>query len=280
MEYFSLKRSSAVERGQPNLSSKVYVRSTRSGKVQKIVRELYLRQDIPCSSNLCRACLDIAPTDYSKKGWVYQFHVTTKLTQAVAPFVLSDTPAGSKNFPNGQYLVPDTNAFLTGMDLFEVETAFHDVIVLQTVLEEVKNRSLPLYHRLIALTKNEGKRFYVFFNEFRQETHVARDTGETINDRNDRAVRKAVEWYNQHLTEAVAAKSKKAMRVPSVVMITDDRDNLRKAKAESIPALTRLYFCLFEKTYTNTDSIRLCIRTGEFGRTVGHDQCCTGAARS
>jgi exosome complex exonuclease DIS3/RRP44 len=125
------------------------------------------------------------------------------------------------------------------MDLFEIETAFHDVIVLQTVLEEVKNRSLPLYHRLIALTKNEGKRFYVFFNEFRQETYISRNTGETINDRNDRAVRKAVQWYNQHLVEAVAAKSKLAKRVPSVVMITDDRDNLRKAKAEDIPGLTR-----------------------------------------
>jgi len=68
MEHFSLKRSGAGERGQANLSSKVYVRSTKSGKVQKIVRELYLRQDIPCSSNLCRACLEIAPTDYSKKG--------------------------------------------------------------------------------------------------------------------------------------------------------------------------------------------------------------------
>ncbi|XPS75166.1 exosome catalytic subunit dis3 [Ascochyta lentis] len=223
MEYFSLKRSTAADRGQSNLSSKVYVRSTKSGKVQKIVRELYLRQDIPCSSNLCRECLEIAPTDYSKK---------------VAPFVLSDTPAGSKNFPNGQYLVPDTNAFLTGMDLFEVETAFHDVIVLQTVLEEVKNRSLPLYHRLIALTKNEGKRFYVFFNEFRQETHIPRDQGETINDRNDRAVRRAVQWYNQHITEAVTARSKKQTRVPTVVMITDDRDNLRKAKAESVPGMT------------------------------------------
>lgn len=68
MEYFSLKRSTAADRGQANISSKVYVRSTKSGKVQKIVRELYLRQDIPCSSNLCRACLEIAPTDYSKKG--------------------------------------------------------------------------------------------------------------------------------------------------------------------------------------------------------------------
>ncbi|ORX93181.1 hypothetical protein BCR34DRAFT_608633 [Clohesyomyces aquaticus] len=223
MEYFSLKRSNAVDGGNFSLSSKVYVRSTKSGKVQKIVRELYLRQDIPCSSNLCRACLQIAPTDYSNK---------------VAPFVLSDTPAGSKNFPSGQYLAPDTNAFLTGMDLFEVESAFHDVIVLQTVLEEVKNRSLPLYHRLIALTKNEGKRFYVFFNEFRQETHVQRAVGETINDRNDRAVRKAVQWYNQHIAAAVATRSKKSQRIPSVVMISDDRDNLKKSKAEGIPALT------------------------------------------
>ena len=124
------------------------------------------------------------------------------------------------------------------MDLFEVETAFHDVIVLQTVLEEVKNRSLPLYHRLIALTKNEGKRFYVFFNEFRQETHVPRNQGESINDRNDRAVRRAVQWYNQHITEAVTARSKKQKRVPTAVMITDDKDNLRKAKAENVPGMT------------------------------------------
>lgn len=165
--------------------------------------------------------------------------IQQRLTLPVAPFVLSDTPAGSKDFPNGLYLVPDTNAFLTGMDLFETETGFRDVIVLQTVLEEVKNRSLPLYHRLIALTKNEGKRFYVFFNEFRQETYVPRDAGETINDRNDRAVRKAVQWYNQHLVEAVAAKSKLAKRVPSVLMISDDKDNLRKAKADNIPAVTR-----------------------------------------
>lgn len=124
------------------------------------------------------------------------------------------------------------------MDLFEVETAFHDVIVLQTVLEEVKNRSLPLYHRLIALTKNEGKRFYVFFNEFRQETHVPRDQGESINDRNDRAVRRAVQWYNEHITKAITVRSKKQNRIPTVVMITDDRDNLRKAKSEGVPGTT------------------------------------------
>ncbi|KAL1306709.1 hypothetical protein AAFC00_005378 [Neodothiora populina] len=218
----SLKRSLAADGSNASsLSSKVYIRSTKSGKVQKIVRELYLRDDIPCSSKLCSQCLDIAPRDYHNK---------------VAPFVLSDTPAGTKAFPAGHYLVPDTNAFLTGMDLFEIETAFHDVIVLQTVLEEVKNRSLPLYHRLISLTKHEHKRFYVFFNDFRLETYVVRDQGETINDRNDRAVRRAVRWYGEHLQKAVSKR--KSVRCPTVVMISDDRDNLRKAKADGIEGLS------------------------------------------
>lgn len=64
----SLKRSYAADSAAPNLSSKVYIRSTKSGKVQKIVRELYLREDIPCSSRLCARCLEIAPTDYHNKG--------------------------------------------------------------------------------------------------------------------------------------------------------------------------------------------------------------------
>ena len=160
---------------------------------------------------------------------------------SVTPFVLSETPAGTKSFPNGHYLVPDTNAFLNGMDLFELPTCFRDVIVLQTVLEEVKNRSLPLYHRLLSLTKNESKRFYVFFNDFRQETYALRDSGETINDRNDRAVRKAVRWYSEHLQKAT--KARKSTRCPSMVMISDDKENLRKAKTEDIAA-TSCAYCL------------------------------------
>ena len=150
--------------------------------------------------------------------------------------MLSETPGGTKSFPNGHYIIPDTNAFLTGMDLFELETAFFDVIVLQTVLEEVKNRSLPLYHRLISLTKNDSKRFYVFFNDFRLQTYVVREDKETINDRNDRAVRRAVKWYAEHLDEAVSKR--KSIRCPSIVMISDDRDNLRKAKNDGITGLS------------------------------------------
>ena len=153
----------------------------------------------------------------------------------VAPFVLSEKPAGTKTYPDGHYLVPDTNALLNAMDLFEDKAEFYDVIILQTVLEELKNRSLPLYNRIVALTKSEEKHFYVFFNDFRLETYVVREQGETINDRNDRAVRKAVSWYGEHLQISLAS-SKTTKHVPLIVMLSDDKENLRKARNEKLSA--------------------------------------------
>lgn len=144
--------------------------------------------------------------------------------------MLAKEPAGTKAFTRGHYLVPDTNAFLNAMDLFEQSSAFYDVIVLQVVLEELRNRSLPLYNRLIGLTRSEDKRFYVFFNEFRLETYVTREAGESVNDRNDRAVRRAVKWYSEHLAKT------KAKKVPTVVMLSNDRENLRKAREEGSAA--------------------------------------------
>lgn len=150
--------------------------------------------------------------------------------KSVLPFVLSDKPAGTKAFPGGHYLVPDTNALLNAMDLFEQSSSFYDVIVLQTVLEELRNRSLPLYNRLMGLTKSEDKRFYVFYNDFRLETYVNREPNESVNDRNDRAIRLAVKWYGEHLART------RAKRVPAIVMLSDDQDNVRKAQAQGLNA--------------------------------------------
>ncbi|KAL2865483.1 exosome catalytic subunit DIS3 [Aspergillus lucknowensis] len=218
----SLRRDLSSDPHTANVTSKVFVRSTKSGKVQKIVRELYLRQDIPCSSRLCTICPSVAPTDANGN---------------IAPFVLSEQPAGTTAFPRGHYIVPDTNALLNGMDLFEHTGAFYDVIILQTVLEELKNQSLPLYNRLLALIKTDEKRFYLFFNEFRLETHVRRGQEESINDRNDRAVRTVAKWYMEHL-RMVTKRSKKEKALPAIVMITDDKENLRKAKEENVTALS------------------------------------------
>lgn len=121
------------------------------------------------------------------------------------------------------------------MDLFEQKSGFYDVIVLQTVLEELRNRSLPLYNRLIGLTKSEDKHFYVFFNEFRLETYTVREKGETINDRNDRAVRTAVQWYGSHL-QAASKHSGRTKECPAIVMLSDDKENLRRATTAKLSA--------------------------------------------
>ena len=120
------------------------------------------------------------------------------------------------------------------MDVIEHKSAFYDVIVLQTVLDELKNQSLPLYNRVVALSKSDDKRFYVFHNEFRQETHVRRTNEETINDRNDRAVRVACQWYKKHLEVAVQGTRNK---VPTIVMLSNDRENLKKAKLEGVEGI-------------------------------------------
>jgi exosome complex exonuclease DIS3/RRP44 len=177
--------------------------------------------------------------------------------------VLSAKPAGTRAYPQGHYVVPDTNALLGALDVFEQATAFYDVVVLQTVLEELRNRSLPLYNRLVGLTRSEDKRFYVFFNDFRLETYVVRDAGESINDRNDRAVRRAVAWYAEHLGQAVEAAGGKRSKVPAVVMISDDRDNLRKAVVEGIEA------CSLEKYVSgleNADQLLDMINVAKQGR--------------
>ena len=91
------------------------------------------------------------------------------------------------------------------MDLVESPLFTPPIILLQTVIEEVRHRSLPLYNRLKALTRMDDKKIWIFYNEYRswavhpystttfwskeenyRETAIVREEGETPNDRNDR----------------------------------------------------------------------------------------------
>lgn len=58
------------------------------------------------------------------------------------------------------------------MDLVESNLFTPPIILLQTVMEEVRHRSLPLYNRLKALTKMDDKRIWVFYNEYRSSVII------------------------------------------------------------------------------------------------------------
>ncbi|CAH9099659.1 unnamed protein product [Cuscuta epithymum] len=175
------------------LQSKSFVRKTKQGKVIKVVREHYLRDDIYCGASFCKTC-DVS---------------SARLSSSASPI-----------------LVVDTNVVLHQIDLLE-NPSIDDVVVLSVVLEEVKNKNISVYNRLRALCSDSLRKFFVFSNEYHKDTYVKAMPGESPNDRNDRAIRVATQWYQNHLGAPT-----------HVLLITNDRENKRKASEEGIPAET------------------------------------------
>lgn len=67
-------------------------------------------------------------------------------------------------FEYDHYLVLDTNVVLHQIDVLE-EDALCNVIILQTVLEEVKHQSSAIFTRLLEIIGNKKRKFYSFVNE-------------------------------------------------------------------------------------------------------------------
>ncbi|KAF7800188.1 hypothetical protein EIP86_011435 [Pleurotus ostreatoroseus] len=125
------------------------------------------------------------------------------------------------------------------MDLIESSLFTPPIILLQTVMEEVRHRSLPLYNRLKALTKADDKQTWIFYNEFRSETAVVREEEESPNDRNDRGIRKATSWYNTHISFArPPIRGQERQALPTVILLTDDVANRQKAEKEGIKCMS------------------------------------------
>ncbi|XP_059826436.1 exosome complex exonuclease RRP44 [Hypanus sabinus] len=191
------------------LKTKTFVKKTRSGAVLKIVREHYLRDDILCGWRLCEEC------------------------EAQASASLSDEPCSSSELcPQPHFLLPDTNVVLHQIDILE-DPAIQNVIILQTVLQEVRHRSAPVYKRIKDVINNPEKHFYTFTNEHHKDTYIEQEQGEGANDRNDRAIRVAVKWYNGHFK-----KSQNSNVHVQVILMTNDKKNKERAVEDGLVAFT------------------------------------------
>lgn len=178
------------------LKSKSFVKKTKRGKVLKVVREHYLRDDIYSGSELDPDC----PEESA---------------------VLS----GSAKC----YLVVDTNVVLHQMDLLEHQDV-QDVIVLSVVLNEVKARNSSIYQRMRKIIGSKDKRFYVFANEHHKETYITAMQNESPNDRNDRAIRVATEWYCRQVPKV------------KIILLSDDRENRLKAKEMGVEVMSSMAY--------------------------------------
>jgi len=73
--------------------------------------------------------------------------------------------------------------------------------------------------------KSKEKQIFKFSNEHHKDTYIERTASETPNDKNDRAIRVAANWYKQH-TQAETQNEIK------IILWTDDRANAEKARDE------------------------------------------------
>nr|KAI8762821.1 exosome complex exonuclease RRP44 [Biomphalaria glabrata] len=187
------------------LTNKIFIKKTRLGGVMKIVREHYLRDDISCGSMAC-----------------------VKNCQGLEREPLEESPdSDSSLLRKSHYIIPDTNVVLHQIDVLE-DPSIKNVIILQTVLDEIRHRSAPVYKRVTEMISSSQKHFYTYCNEFNMNTYVERKPGESANDRNDRAIRKAVGWYSSHLKNAGVL----------VLLLTNDMENLKYALSENLNAYT------------------------------------------
>jgi exosome complex exonuclease DIS3/RRP44 len=66
-----------------------------------------------------------------------------------------------------------------------------NLVLLQTVLDEVKNRNSATYTRIRGVIQDADKHACAFTNEHHRETYIERNPNESANDRNDRGLYKA-----------------------------------------------------------------------------------------
>ncbi|KAI8868688.1 exosome complex exonuclease RRP44-like protein [Ramicandelaber brevisporus] len=190
------------------LRSKAFAKKTKKGNVVRVISEHYLRDDIPCRSSLCSSCTANSDSDT----------------------LLDSDPRSTGRFAFAHYLIPDTNVLVNQIDLFE-HRSMRNVIILQTVLDELRNLSGPKHARLREVIANSERRFVVFSNEHHRATFVDRLPEESANDRNDRAIRMAAQWYRDHLAAQTGAKV-------GAVLLTDDAGNRGKAEAMGLSVST------------------------------------------
>lgn len=121
---------------------RVVLRKNKRGNVTKILREHYLRTDIHCGWSECELCIKNA---YAPRRVLVPIENDTRQHQ--------------------QLIILDSSVPIDQMDVLDHQV-FKNVVVLRTVLDAVRNKSMAQYSRLRNMIDDEARSFYVFSNEF------------------------------------------------------------------------------------------------------------------
>nr|XP_008170669.1 DIS3-like exonuclease 1 isoform X1 [Chrysemys picta bellii] len=136
------------------------------GRSVRIVREHYLRPDVPCRSALCQAA---CPRDGK---------------------LLSDDVT--------HYVVPDWKIVQDYLEILEFPE-LKGIIFMQTACQAVQHqRGRRQYNKLRNLVKDARHDCILFANEFQQYCYLPRERGESMEKWQTRSIYNAAVWYYNH----------------------------------------------------------------------------------
>ncbi|KAJ7311275.1 hypothetical protein JRQ81_006890 [Phrynocephalus forsythii] len=136
------------------------------GRSVRVVREHYLRPDVPCGSALCRsACPRVGK-------------------------LLSDDVT--------HYIVPDWKVVQDYLEILEFPE-LRGIVFMQTACQAVQHqRGRRQYNKLRNLLKDARHDCVMFFNEFHLLSYLPRDRGEPLEKWQTRSIYNASVWYYNH----------------------------------------------------------------------------------
>ena len=110
------------------LTTKTFLKKTRQGKVIKVVREHYLRDDIPCGSQGCQTeCKELYESELHQE----------RCNQVVLLSANPTSKTGLLDFDH--YVIIDTNVALEEIDLLEDANGLENVVLLQVRVQPLTN---------------------------------------------------------------------------------------------------------------------------------------------
>lgn len=185
--------------------SRISFKRTRRGKIRKMVRPVYFREDIPCGIIGCRACAD-------------------KDTVA-HPLVLNG---------DSDIIIFDADTTKTQIDFILNDAAVANCVIPYTSLNALQQTNRARADKLREVCKslnastsppNLSRHFYAFANEFHSETLVPFDgISDQGSCRDFNACLQTAKWYSQHAPSS---------RIRFIVSSDSNRDTALKSGVQS-----------------------------------------------
>lgn len=144
---------------------------TKTGRLLDVVREHYLRKDVPCHSEVCAVC-------EQGNGTLLSSSLT-------------------------HYVVPDCKVSRLFLEIFE-SPEIQGVIFFETVVNYVQHQGgRKLHSQLKNIVNDNRQQSIIFSNEFCDGAYVPREPGEPLEEWQWRCIYTGAVWYQNHLNQAM-----------------------------------------------------------------------------